>query len=43
MLFRAGLRWPVMLSDKNLVGKKQNRHGVTEMTAREGDKLDTCA
>lgn len=41
MLFRAGSRWPVMSSDKNPVGKEQNRRGVTEMTAREGDKLET--
>lgn len=40
MLFRAGSRRPVMSSDKNLVG--QERHGVTEMMARMGDKFETC-
>lgn len=42
MLFRVGSRRPVMSSDKNLVGKEQNRRGVTEMTAGAGDKLETC-
>lgn len=42
MLFKAGSRQPVMSSDRNLVAKEQNQHGVTVVMAREGDKLGTC-
>lgn len=31
-----------MSSDKNLEGKEQNRRAVTEMTARKGDRFETC-